>query len=62
MKSGREELPRVRVSITLPKNLVEWIDTKVDERIYHNRSHAIEVFITATKERDFSSNTSTRAQ
>jgi metal-responsive CopG/Arc/MetJ family transcriptional regulator len=45
MKRGNEELPRIRVSITLPKDIIEWIDHKVEERTYHNRSHAIEVLV-----------------
>ncbi len=36
---------RVSVSITLPKEEVEWLDRQVESRIYHNRSHAIEVII-----------------
>jgi metal-responsive CopG/Arc/MetJ family transcriptional regulator len=39
------EMVRERVSITLPKELLEWIDKKIQERIYANRSHAIEVLI-----------------
>ena len=45
MKVGNEELPRIRVSITLPKDVVEWVDAKVEARTYHNRSHAIEVLV-----------------
>lgn len=45
MKAGNDELTRIRVSITLPKDIVEWIDSKVEARIYHNRSHAIEVLV-----------------
>jgi len=42
-----EELGMVkeRVSITLPKFCVEWLDKKVEDRIYATRSHAIEVLI-----------------
>lgn len=36
---------RDRVSITLPKECVKWIDKKVEARVYANRSHAIEVLI-----------------
>jgi len=45
MENKVEVLVRERVSITLPKELVEWIDKKVKERVFHNRSHAIEVLI-----------------
>ena len=45
MKSEVAEVVRERVSITLPKECIEWIDGKVETRIYANRSHAIEVII-----------------
>lgn len=37
--------PRVPISVTLPKDAVEWLDKKVEDRVYANRSHAIEVLI-----------------
>lgn len=40
-----KEMARIPISITLPKECVEWIDKKVKSRIYANRSHAIEVLI-----------------
>lgn len=36
---------RVPISVTLPKECVEWLDKQVEARTYHNRSHAIEVLI-----------------
>jgi Arc/MetJ-type ribon-helix-helix transcriptional regulator len=39
------ETVRHAISITLPKECVEWVDSQVEARIYHNRSHAIEVLI-----------------
>jgi len=45
MKTEENEMPRKRVSITLPQNCIGWIDQQVENRIYHNRSHAIEVLI-----------------
>ena len=36
---------RVPTSITLPKESLEWLDKKVQSRVYANRSHAIEVLI-----------------
>lgn len=36
---------RVPISVTLPKEVVEWLDKKVESRIYANRSHAIEVLV-----------------
>ena len=40
-----KEMPRIPISVTLPKNCVDWIDQKVESRIYANRSHGIEVLI-----------------
>lgn len=45
MKSELRDLPRERISITLPKECVEWVNKRVESRIYSNRSHAIEVLI-----------------
>jgi len=45
MKTEENEMPRTRVSITLPQECLEWIDKQVEARVYHNRSHAIEVVI-----------------
>ena len=44
---GSEELTMVRerLSITLPKECVDWVDEKVKARTYASRSHAIEVLI-----------------
>jgi metal-responsive CopG/Arc/MetJ family transcriptional regulator len=36
---------RERLSITLPKECVEWLDNKVKVREYFSRSHGIEVLI-----------------
>jgi Arc/MetJ-type ribon-helix-helix transcriptional regulator len=40
-----KELVRVPISVTLPKECVEWLDRKVESRVYANRSHALEVLI-----------------
>ena len=45
MKTEELEMVRERVSITLPKECIEWVDKQVESRKYHNRSHAIEVLI-----------------
>jgi len=36
---------REHVSITLPKEYVEWLDKQVQDRKYFSRSHAIEILI-----------------
>jgi len=45
MEEKVEAMPRERISITLPKECVEWLDKKVEARKYFSRSHAIEVLI-----------------
>lgn len=45
MKDEVIEMARQPISITLPKECIEWIDKQVESRTYHNRSHAIEVLI-----------------
>jgi len=45
MENEEREMSRERVSITLPKECIKWIDNQVEARTYHNRSHAIEVLI-----------------
>jgi Arc/MetJ-type ribon-helix-helix transcriptional regulator len=40
-----KEVTRIPISVTLPKECVEWLDRKVESRIYANRSHSIEVLI-----------------
>ena len=32
---------RIKTSVTLEKELLEWIDKKVEEGIYASRSHAV---------------------
>jgi len=44
-------MTRERISITLPKECVEWIDEKIKSRTYANRSHAIEVLVLETMKR-----------
>ena len=38
-------LSRKRITVTLPKDCLEWLDEQVKSRVYHNRSHAVEVVI-----------------
>jgi len=45
MKSEVESMARTRISITLPKECVEWMDKQVEARKFFSRSHAIEVLI-----------------
>lgn len=36
---------KYRITITMDKELVEWIDEKVKEKIFANRSHGLEFLI-----------------
>lgn len=45
MKTEDIGMVRERLSLTLPKECIDWLDRQVDSRKYHNRSHAIEVLI-----------------
>jgi metal-responsive CopG/Arc/MetJ family transcriptional regulator len=45
MESEVNIVIRERLSITLPKDCVEWLDRQVEARKYFSRSHAIEVLI-----------------
>lgn len=38
-----------RITITIDKELLEWIDKKIKERIFANRSHGIEYLISQRK-------------
>jgi Arc/MetJ-type ribon-helix-helix transcriptional regulator len=46
-----ENVPKDKVHITLPKELVAWIDQQVKTRAYADRSHLIEVAILTLKEK-----------
>jgi Arc/MetJ-type ribon-helix-helix transcriptional regulator len=42
-----KEVVRIPISITLPKECVDWLDKKVESRQYANRSHGLELLILA---------------
>lgn len=45
MEIEERNMARERISITLPKECVKFVDEKIERRIYASRSHAIEVLI-----------------
>jgi Arc/MetJ-type ribon-helix-helix transcriptional regulator len=45
MKREEKEMVRKPISITLPKECVDWLDKKVESRIYASRSHAVELLV-----------------
>lgn len=47
--SSEIEMPKERVSITIRKELLEWIDKKIEDLTYASRSHAIEYALAKLK-------------
>jgi metal-responsive CopG/Arc/MetJ family transcriptional regulator len=45
MNSEAMTMVRERLSITLPKECISWLDKQVGVRKYFSRSHALEVLI-----------------
>jgi Arc/MetJ-type ribon-helix-helix transcriptional regulator len=42
MPSEVEVMPRVKKTVTLPKDVVEWLEKQIEERRFSNLSHGIE--------------------
>ena len=40
-----EDMPKMKISVTVEKRLVEWIDREVETLRFRNRSHAVEYAI-----------------
>ncbi len=38
-----------RITITLDKEILDWLDKKIEERVFANRSHGFEFLIAKTK-------------
>lgn len=47
-----EVMPKAKISVTIEKRLVEWIDKEVKTLRFRNRSHAIEYALAKFVERD----------
>jgi len=45
-----DEDKRKEISVTVPKELVAWVDEMVKERVYASRSHGVELCIKAARE------------
>jgi len=41
----RNEMPKHRVTISISKEVLEWIDRQVENRTFKDRSHAVEKLI-----------------
>ena len=50
-KSNTDDL-KERITITIDKDLLEWIDKKVDDKTFANRSHGIEFLIKRKKDEE----------
>jgi Arc/MetJ-type ribon-helix-helix transcriptional regulator len=46
-----EDMPKKQVTVTIPKELLAWIDEQVQKRTYSDRSHAFEIAILTLKEK-----------
>jgi hypothetical protein len=42
---GRKRKDNVQFTVTLPRLCVEWLDKKVESRIYATRNHGLEVCV-----------------
>jgi Arc/MetJ-type ribon-helix-helix transcriptional regulator len=42
----------ISITIRLPKDLVDWVDSKVDNVIFRNRTHVIEKILNESKNKN----------
>jgi len=40
-----ETTVKERITITIDKELLDWLDRKIDEKVFANRSHGLEFLI-----------------
>lgn len=54
MPNNNEGMPRLKKTVTLPADVVEWLEKEVEERRFANLSHGLEfaVFELMKKERE----------
>jgi len=41
---------REKISVTIPRELIKWLDEMVDKRAFANRSHGVEVCLMESRE------------
>ena len=42
MNANNEIMPRLKKTVTLPKDVIEWLEKQIEERRFSNISHGIE--------------------
>jgi Arc/MetJ-type ribon-helix-helix transcriptional regulator len=50
MASNTENMVKKRISVTISSDLLKWVDQKVTDTTFANRSHAIEHSLTRLRE------------
>lgn len=48
---SKSKVEMIQISITVPKDLLEFIDTGIEHHVFSNRSHAFTYAIAQVKER-----------
>jgi len=51
MRKSNTEL-KERITITIDKDLLEWLDKKISRKVFANRSHGIEYLIKRALEKE----------
>jgi metal-responsive CopG/Arc/MetJ family transcriptional regulator len=52
--------PRVKITLTLPADLIKWVDERVEAREYATRSHGFEVALLELKKNKLESSSPNR--
>ncbi len=43
--TSESDMPKVRITISLTKDIVDWLDDRVQDRTFKDRSHAVEKIV-----------------
>ena len=52
MYDRMESMPKVPISVTVEKRLVDWVDKQIESLRFRNRSHAVEYALAKLAEAD----------
>ena len=44
-RAGAHELMKERITVTIDKDLLEWLDERIKDKVFANRSHGFEFLI-----------------